>query len=179
LDRLPAPAREAVEPFLRNLTVTGITLLPADAPEPEPPYGRGEAGYRAWRLRNLELQAAEYYRARDGLPPLTDAERRRIMRPVRRPSQANRPAQPEPAPEPTAALPEELRLQAQALGWSADALDQLASLLHAGDRLGEMTVQHVEIVRRSGAVQKFYNPDAPQPWKRNGEANQEEKTKHA
>lgn len=174
LDRLPAPAREAVEPFLRNLTVTGITLLPADAPEPEPPYGRGEAGYRAWRLRNLELQAAEYYRARDGLPPLTDAERRRIMRPVRRPSRANR-----PAPEPAATLPDDVRDQARALGWSADALDQLASLLHAGDRLGEMTVQHVEIVRRSGAVQKFYNSDAPQPWKRNGEANQEEKTKHA
>ena len=180
LSDLPPAAREALEPLLRNLTVTGITLLPPGAPDQPGPYGRGEAGHRAWRLRNLELQAAEYYRARDGLPPLTDAERRRIMRPARRPSQANRPAQPELVPEPSAALlPEELRLQAQALGWGAEALDRLASLLHAGDRIGEVTVQHVEIVRRSGAVQKFYNPDAPQPWKRNVETNQEEKTKHA
>jgi len=179
LDRLPPAAREAVEPFLRSFTVTNITYLPPDAPEPEPPYGRGETGHQAWRLRNIELQAAEYYRARDGLPPLTDAERRRIMRPARRPPQANRPAQPEPLREPAATLPDDVRLQAQALGWSADALDRLASLLHASDRLGEMTVQHAEIVRRSGAVQKFYNPDAPQPWKRLVETNREEKTKHA
>jgi len=174
LDDLPPGVRVVVEPFLRRFTVTNITYLPADAPDQPGPYGRGEAGHRAWLMRNLELQAAEYYRVRDGLPPLTDAERRRIMRPARRPSRANR-----PAPEPAATLPDDVRDQARALGWSADALDRLASLLHAGDRLGEMTVQHVEIVRRSGAVQKFYNPDAPQPWKRNGEANQEEKTKHA
>jgi len=179
LSDLPPAVRQAVEPFLRRFTVINITYLPPDAPEPEPSYGRGEQGYQAWLLRNLELQAAEYYCARAGLPPLTDAERRRIMRPARRPPRANRPAQPKPVPEPAAALPEELRHQAQSLGWSAEALDRLASLLRPGDRLGEVAVQYVEIVRRSAVVQKFYNPDAPQPWKRFVETNREEKTKHA
>jgi hypothetical protein len=59
LDCLPPAVREAVEPFLANLTVTGITLLPSDAPDQPGPYGRGEAGHRAWLLRNLEAQAAE------------------------------------------------------------------------------------------------------------------------
>jgi hypothetical protein len=162
---LPPAVRQAVEPFLRRFTVTNITRLPPNAPEPEPSYGRGEQGYQAWLLRNLELQAAEYYRARDGLPLLTDAERRRIMRPARRPPRANRPAQPEPAPEPTAALPEELRLQAQALGWSAEALDQLARLLRPGDRLGTVTALAIEIIRRAGVIQHYYHPTAPQPWR--------------
>ena len=176
LDRLPPAAREAAEPFLRNLTVTGITLIQPDAPDQPGPYGRGEAGHRAWRLRNLELQAAEYYRRRAGLPPLTDAERRRIMHPARRPSQANRPAQSEPVPEPSAELlPEGLRLQAVALGWSAEALDRLASLLRVGDRLGEVTAQAIEIIRKSGAVQHYYNPDAPQPWRRKLEPKEERK----
>ena len=165
LDHLPTPAREAVEPFLRHFAVTNITYLPPDAPDRPGPYGRGEAGHRAWLMRNLEARAAEYYRRRDVLPPLTDAERRRIMRPVRRPPQASRPAQPEPVPEP-AALPEELRLQAQALGWSAEALERLAELLHPGDRIGEVTAQAIEIIRRSGVVQRYYHPTAPQPWRR-------------
>jgi hypothetical protein len=63
-------------------------------------------------------------------------------------------------------LPEELRLQAQALGWSAEALDRLASLLRVGDRIGELSASSVEIVRKSGAVQRFYSPDAPQVWRR-------------
>jgi hypothetical protein len=175
LSALPPAAREAVEPFLRNLTVTGITLLPPDAPEPEPPYGRGEAGHQAWRLRNLELQAAECYRARDGLPPLTDAERRRIMRPARRPPQANRPAQPEPVPEPTAALPEELRLQAEALGWNAEHLDRLAELLHQGDRIGTVSASSIEIIRKSGVRQRYYHPTMPQPWRRKMEQEEERK----
>jgi len=166
LSALPPAAREAAGPFLRSFTVTNITYLPADAPDQPGPYERGEAGHRAWRLRNLELQAAEYYRARDGLPPLTDAERRRIMRPARRPSQANRPAQPEPVPEPAATLPDDVRDQARALGWSAEALERLAELLHPGDRIGEVTAQAIEIIRRSGVVQRYYHPTAPQPWRR-------------
>lgn len=81
LSDLPPAAREAVEPFLRNLTVTGITLLPPGAPDQPGPYGRGEAGRRAWLLRNLEAQAAEYYRARDSgaLPAEPPEPRRRAV----------------------------------------------------------------------------------------------------
>jgi len=76
LDRLPPAAREAVEPFLANLTVTSITLLPADAPD-QPPYGRGEAGHRAWLLRNLAAQAAECYRAGETDKPAEPSEPKR------------------------------------------------------------------------------------------------------
>jgi len=81
LDRLPAPAREAAEPFLANLTVTSITLLPADTPEPETPYGRGEAGHRAWLMRTLAAQAAEHYRQRDSgaLPAEPSEPKRRAL----------------------------------------------------------------------------------------------------
>jgi len=65
LSDLPPAAREAVEPFLRHFTVTGITLIQPDAPDQPGPYGRGEAGHQAWLMRNLEAQAAEYYRRRD------------------------------------------------------------------------------------------------------------------
>ena len=78
LDCLPPAAREAVEPFLANLTVTSITLLPPDASEPEPPYGRGEAGHQAWLMRTLAAQAAEYYRQRDsGALPAEPSEPKR------------------------------------------------------------------------------------------------------
>jgi hypothetical protein len=84
---------------------------------------------------------------------------------------SRKPAAPKPRLErnlPASAfvLPEELRLQAQALGWSADALDRLASLLHPGDRIGEVSASSIEIVRKSGAVQRFYSPDAPQVWRK-------------
>jgi len=77
LDALPAPAREAVRPFLERFEVRRITLLPPGAPEPEPPYGRGEAGDQAWRLRNLEAQAAEYYRAGETDKPAEPSEPKR------------------------------------------------------------------------------------------------------
>ena len=78
LDRLPPPAREAARPFLERFEVRRVTLLPADAPEPEPPYGRGEAGHRAWLMRTLAAQAAEYYRQRDsGALPAEPSEPKR------------------------------------------------------------------------------------------------------
>jgi len=77
LSGLPPAAREAAEPFLRRFTVTNITYMPADAPD-QPPYGRGEAGHQAWLLRNLEAQAAEYYRQRDsGALPAEPSEPKR------------------------------------------------------------------------------------------------------
>ena len=78
LSDLPPAAREAVEPFLRHFTVTNITLIQPDAPDQPGPYGRGEQGHQTWRLRNLDLQAAEYYRRRDsGALPTEPSEPKR------------------------------------------------------------------------------------------------------
>jgi len=77
LSDLPPAAREAVRPFLERFEVRRVTLLPPDAPEPEPPYGRGEAGHRAWLLRNLEAQAAEHYRAGESDTPAEPSQPRR------------------------------------------------------------------------------------------------------
>jgi len=83
---------------------------------------------------------------------------------------SRKPAAPKREPERKAsagvALSDELRLQAEALGWNAEHLDRLASLLHPGDRIGEVSAQAIEIVRRSGVVQRYYHPTAPQPWRR-------------
>jgi hypothetical protein len=45
---------------------------PGVAPEAESPYGRGEAGYRRWRLENVSEQAARYRAGRVALqnPPI-------------------------------------------------------------------------------------------------------------
>jgi hypothetical protein len=78
LDRLPPAAREAAHPFLERFEVRRVTLLPADAPDPEPPYCRGEAGHLAWRRASLAAQAAEYYRQRDsGALPAEPSEPKR------------------------------------------------------------------------------------------------------
>jgi len=74
-----------------------------------------------------------------------------------------------------AAIQEDLRLQAQAFGWNADALDRLASLLHAGDRIGEVTARAIEIIRRSGVRQHYYHPTAPQPWRQKMEPEEEKR----
>jgi hypothetical protein len=65
----------------------------------------------------------------------------------------------------SALLPDDVRDRARALGWSADALDWLARLLRAGDSLGEITEHAIEIIRRSGVVQRYYHPTAPQTWR--------------
>jgi len=63
-------------------------------------------------------------------------------------------------------LPDDVRDRALELGWTDEHLATLASLLHPGDRIGEVSASSVEIVRKSGAVQHYYNPDATQPWRR-------------
>jgi hypothetical protein len=55
LDQLEPAERKEVLQWMR--AVGGIILT---APVPESPYGRGEAGYRRWRLENVARQAAEY-----------------------------------------------------------------------------------------------------------------------
>ena len=113
------------------------------------------------------------------LEPLSHAERTEVLRWMRatggvlaaapRPA-SRRPAAPKREPERKAsagvALSDELRLQALALGWTDEHLATLAGLLHPGDRIGEVSASSIEIVRKSGAVQRFYSPDAPQVWRR-------------
>jgi hypothetical protein len=78
LSDLPPAVREAARPFFERFEVRRITLLPVDAPEPEPPYGRGEAGHQTWLMRCLVAQAAEYYRQRDsGAMPAEPSEPKR------------------------------------------------------------------------------------------------------
>jgi hypothetical protein len=112
------------------------------------------------------------------LEPLSAAERLEVLRWMRAtggvlaaaPKPASRrPAAPKPRLErnlPASAfvLPDDVRDQALELGWTDEHLATLASLLHPGDRIGEVSASSIEIVRKSGAVQHFYNPDAPQPW---------------
>lgn len=68
--------------------------------------------------------------------------------------------------------------RALALGWKKERLygtgngkifsqnRGLASLLKPGDRIGEVTLQSIEIIGPppNGARQRFYNPDMDQPW---------------
>jgi len=83
---------------------------------------------------------------------------------------SRKPAAPKPRlerkPSAGVALSDELRLQAEALGWNAEHLDRLAELLHPGDRIGTVAPASIEIIRRSGVRQHYYHPTAPQPWKR-------------
>jgi hypothetical protein len=90
------------------------------------------------------------------------------------PPQPPRPApQSKRRPPPEApAVPDEVRTRAIALGWADEHLATLAALLRLGDTLGEVTAQAIEIRRRSGVVQKFYNADVEQPWLRRVETIQ-------
>jgi hypothetical protein len=63
-------------------------------------------------------------------------------------------------------LPETVRERALELGWTDDHLATLASLLHPGDRIGAVSGQAIEIIRRSGVRQHHYHPSVPQPWRR-------------
>ena len=76
------------------------------------------------------------------------------------------------------AVVDQIRDQALALGWTEDLLGAAAGstreplsrrctlghLLRPGDQIGEIAPQFIEIVRASGVRQRFYNPDALQPW---------------
>jgi hypothetical protein len=80
----------------------------------------------------------------------------------------------------TVANVDAIREQALALGWSEAALYQnrghlsfpaggeygLVCFLHAGDQIGEISTQSIEIIRPSGSRLRYYNREAPQPWVR-------------
>lgn len=110
-------------------------------------------------VRNLD--------ARNYAPPVAEPDK-----PVR-PERANDCVAPE-----AAAMVDAIRDRALALGWTDDLLGvaagstreplsrrcTLGHLLRPGDQIGEITPQFIEIVVASGVRQRFYNPDALQPW---------------
>jgi hypothetical protein len=114
------------------------------------------------------------------LEPLSHDERLEVLRWMRAtggvlaaaPKPASRrPAPPKREPErnlPVSAfvLPDDVRDRALELGWTDEHLATLAGLLHTGDRIGEVTAQAIEIIRKSGAVQRCYHPAVPQPWRK-------------
>jgi len=115
------------------------------------------------------------------LEPLSHAERTEVLRWMRTtggvlaaaPKPASwKPAPPRPHPikavvdATVQGVVEAIRDQALAAGWTDEHLATLASLLHPGDRIGDVSASSIEIVRKSGAVQRFYSPDAPQVWRR-------------
>jgi hypothetical protein len=73
------------------------------------------------------------------------------------------------------AMVDAIREQAIALGWQHERLYAtgplcgLASYLKPDDRIGQVTREAIEIIARSGARQRFYNPDVEQPWIRREE----------
>jgi hypothetical protein len=97
-------------------------------------------------------------------------------------AEPDKPVRPERAAETSAsdavAMVDAIRDRALALGWTEDLLGAAAGstreplsrrctlghLLRPGDQIGEIAPQFIEIVRASGVRQRFYNPDALQPW---------------
>lgn len=86
----------------------------------------------------------------------------------------------EPVSPEAVAMVDAIHDQALALGWSEAALYQnrgnlrfpaggeygLVCFLHAGDQIGEISTQSIEIIRPSGSRLRHYNREAPQPWVR-------------
>jgi len=84
----------------------------------------------------------------------------------------------EPAAPDAVTKVDAIREQARALGWSEAGLYQnrgnlrfpaggeygLVCFLHAGDQIGEISTQSIEITRPSGSCLRHYNREAPQPW---------------
>lgn len=76
------------------------------------------------------------------------------------------------------ALVDAIRDRALALGWTQESLygtggstrimfgreRGLVSLLKAGDQLGDVTTQSIEIILANNVRQRFYNPNVEQPW---------------
>jgi hypothetical protein len=175
----PAPAAPAGEPLEAAVRfdvpgVGGVWLVPSPSDAERLGVPRG-----CW-LTPADLML---------LDPLSHAERIEVLRWMRATggvlAAAPRPASRRsaaPRPHPIKAVVdatvqgvvEAIRNQALAAGWTGEHLERLAELLHPGDRLGEVTAQAIEIIRKSGAVQHYYNPDALQPWRRKLEPEAEQ-----
>jgi hypothetical protein len=118
------------------------------------------------------LAAVRTVRAGDYKPPVAEYERTRVPVPGVRKSAAD-----DTSPE-AMALVDSISEQAISLGWKRQRLyaagggrifapDRgLVCFLKPGDRLGEVTLQSIEIIHPLPAEvrHRFYNPDVDQPW---------------
>jgi len=118
------------------------------------------------------LTAVQTVRAGAYKPPVAEDEETRVPVPGVRRSTAD-----EISPEATA-LVDSISEQALSLGWKRqrlyaagsssmfDAQRGLVCFLKAGDRIGEVTLQSIEIIGSppQEVHHRFYNPDEDQPW---------------
>jgi hypothetical protein len=134
-------------------------------------------------LRGKFNAVHEWAMAHFGEDALRDAVRNLDARGYAPPvSESDKPVRPARVAEHIAsdavAMVDAIRDQALSLGWTRESLYGtggparapfgkacgLAGLLHAGDRIGEVTRQSIEIILSNGVRQRFYNPDVEQPW---------------
>ena len=118
------------------------------------------------------LTAVRTFRSGDYDPPVAEDEGRHVPVPGPRKTAAD-----DISPE-AMALVDAISEQAQSLGWKRqrlyaagsnrifDAQRGLVCFLKAGDRIGEVTLQSIEIIHPlpSEVRHRFYNPDVDQPW---------------
>jgi hypothetical protein len=129
--------------------------------------------WAVWYFGEDELLAVvRGFRSRGYDPPVAEDEGRHIPVPAVRKSAADT-----ISPE-TIALVDVIGEQALSLGWKRERLYGIGSggifdprrglvcFLKPGDRIGEVTLQSIEIIGPPlyGARQRFYNPDVDQPW---------------
>ena len=107
--------------------------------------------------------------ARDYAPPVAEPDA-----PPRKPQGVESPLQE------ALALVDEIRDRAFALGWTHESLYAhagahrtaigvnrgLVCFLKAADKIGEVTSHSIEIILPNNVRQRFYNPNADQPWMR-------------
>jgi len=117
------------------------------------------------------LEAVRTMRAADYVPPIPEDDGPRIPAPRSPRSNGNH-----VAPE-AIAMVDAISERALALGWSRERLYAagkgifdprrgLVCYLKPGDRIGEVTLQSIEIIHPlpSEVRHRFYNPDTDQPW---------------
>ena len=121
---------------------------------------------------NQPLAAVLAPRAGDYSPPAPDEDGPRVPLPCGRKSESDR------IPSEAIAMVDAISKRALSLGWKHERLygkgnngifdprRGLVCFLKPGDRIGEVTLQSIEIICQppSEVRQRFYNPDVDQPW---------------
>jgi hypothetical protein len=122
-----------------------------------------------WAMKNFgETTLAEAVRALDARnyqPPSAEPWDRRGKPPA---------AENTPAHTEGLAMVDAIRERAIGFGWKHERLYAagkpssqnrgLVSYLNPGDRIGEVTLESIEIILPNNVRQRFYNPDTDQPW---------------
>lgn len=116
-------------------------------------------------VRNLD--------ARQYIPPVPEPERPRHVITLAGPDRNSVVVSPN-----SVVLVDEIRARAIALGWTHESLYRtdgslrfplgseygLVCYVKPGDRIGEVAKHSIEIILRDNVRQRFYNPNADQPW---------------